>query len=276
MPFDWFTIAAQIVNFTILLWLLKRFLYRPILDGLDARELRLKKILEQANAKKEAAKLCQEEFENKLHDLEVKRDLIMKKTLAEATNKRLKLFESAQQAADDMLNKRLTNMHEELQQLQRDLLKKNIKEVYAVARKVLTDLSGQEIQQVIIEKFLNQLRLLPDEQKGTLLGALKSSNNLVVVRSAFALSDEQKDQIKQTLSSLIKRRKAIVIAYKFNHFPELIAGLELNVGGWKFAWSIQQYVATLQENIQDLVQLVPIKRDVEFDQVPNHSQPAHH
>jgi len=52
MPFDWFTIAAQIVNFTILLWLLKRFLYRPILDGLDARELRLKKILEQANAKK--------------------------------------------------------------------------------------------------------------------------------------------------------------------------------------------------------------------------------
>ncbi|HAB91660.1 MAG TPA: F0F1 ATP synthase subunit B, partial [Pseudomonas sp.] len=38
MSIDWITVLAQIANFLVLLWLLKRFLYRPILDGIDARE----------------------------------------------------------------------------------------------------------------------------------------------------------------------------------------------------------------------------------------------
>ena len=38
MSIDWITVAAQVANFLVLVWLLKRFLYRPILDGIDARE----------------------------------------------------------------------------------------------------------------------------------------------------------------------------------------------------------------------------------------------
>jgi F-type H+-transporting ATPase subunit b len=41
MLIDWFTVAAQIVNFLILVWLLKHFLYKPILDAIDAREKRI-------------------------------------------------------------------------------------------------------------------------------------------------------------------------------------------------------------------------------------------
>ena len=38
MLIDWFTIIAQALNFLILAWLLKRFLYRPVLNALDERE----------------------------------------------------------------------------------------------------------------------------------------------------------------------------------------------------------------------------------------------
>jgi F-type H+-transporting ATPase subunit b len=37
MLIDWFTVGAQVLNFLILVWLLKRFLYGPILDAIDAR-----------------------------------------------------------------------------------------------------------------------------------------------------------------------------------------------------------------------------------------------
>ena len=37
MLIDWFTVGAQALNFIILVWLLKRFLYKPILDAIDAR-----------------------------------------------------------------------------------------------------------------------------------------------------------------------------------------------------------------------------------------------
>ena len=37
MLIDWFTVGAQALNFLILIWLLKRFLYRPVLAAIEAR-----------------------------------------------------------------------------------------------------------------------------------------------------------------------------------------------------------------------------------------------
>ena len=56
MLIDWFTVSAQIVNFLILVWLLQRFLYRPILDAIDAREQRVAAALTKAEANKEEAR----------------------------------------------------------------------------------------------------------------------------------------------------------------------------------------------------------------------------
>ena len=41
MLIDWFTVGAQALNFLILVWLMKRFLYKPILHAIDAREKRI-------------------------------------------------------------------------------------------------------------------------------------------------------------------------------------------------------------------------------------------
>ena len=41
MLIDWFTVGAQTLNFVILVWLMKRYLYKPVLDAIDAREQRI-------------------------------------------------------------------------------------------------------------------------------------------------------------------------------------------------------------------------------------------
>ena len=41
MLIDWFTVGAQVLNFVVLVWLLKRFLYKPVLNAIDAREKRV-------------------------------------------------------------------------------------------------------------------------------------------------------------------------------------------------------------------------------------------
>jgi F-type H+-transporting ATPase subunit b len=51
MLIDWFTVGAQVLNFLILVWLMKRFLYQPILDAIDAREQRIAAELANAAAK---------------------------------------------------------------------------------------------------------------------------------------------------------------------------------------------------------------------------------
>ena len=65
MLVDWFTVGAQAINFIILVWLLKRFLYRPILDAVDAREKRVATELADADAKKAEAVKERDEFQHK-------------------------------------------------------------------------------------------------------------------------------------------------------------------------------------------------------------------
>ena len=53
MLIDWFTVGAQVVNFVILVWLMKHFLYKPILSAIDAREKRIASELAAANTKRD-------------------------------------------------------------------------------------------------------------------------------------------------------------------------------------------------------------------------------
>lgn len=258
MPFDWFTIAAQIINFSILLWLLRRFLYRPILDGLDARELRLKTILDEANTKNADAEQCQIICQQKESELEQQRAAIIEKVKTEAKEQGIKLFDSAQEAADEMLRKRLESLQSVLLNLKQEVVNQNIEEVYATAHKILDDLAGIKLEQAIVDKFLDQLKALQGKHYEELLDAIKGNNNFVI-RSAFPLSDEYKKKIESTLASVLSKQEQASITLNFMCVPKLIAGLELSIGGWKLAWSIHYHLQTLQDRVNELMQLAPLK-----------------
>jgi F-type H+-transporting ATPase subunit b len=67
---DWYTVAAQALNFLILVWLLKRFLYQPVLDAIGAREQRIAMQLADAASKEAAATKEREQFESKNRELD--------------------------------------------------------------------------------------------------------------------------------------------------------------------------------------------------------------
>ena len=63
MLIDWFTVGAQALNFIVLVWLLKRFLYKPILNAIDAREKLIAAKLADADTKVAEAKKERDAFE---------------------------------------------------------------------------------------------------------------------------------------------------------------------------------------------------------------------
>ena len=65
MLVDWFTVGAQLLNFILLVWLMKRFLYQPVLDAIAAREQKIAAQLADAAATKTEAHQQQEEFQAK-------------------------------------------------------------------------------------------------------------------------------------------------------------------------------------------------------------------
>ena len=79
MPIDWFTVVAQAINFLILVWLLKRFLYKPILHAIDEREKGIAAQLAEAEAKKAEAQKERDDFQHKNEAFDQERAALLKK-----------------------------------------------------------------------------------------------------------------------------------------------------------------------------------------------------
>ena len=83
MLIDWFTVGAQVVNFLILVWLMKRFLYQPILDAIDARENRIAAQIADADAAKLDAQNERLQFEHKNREFEQNRSALLTTAMEE-------------------------------------------------------------------------------------------------------------------------------------------------------------------------------------------------
>ena len=106
MLIDWFTVGAQALNFIILVWLMKRFLYKPILNAVDARERRIAAELADADAKEAEAQKERDEFRRKNEEFDQQRAALLSKATEEAKAERQRLLDDARKAADALSAKR--------------------------------------------------------------------------------------------------------------------------------------------------------------------------
>ena len=144
MLIDWFTVGAQIINFLILVWLLKRFLYKPILHAIDAREKRIAAELADAAAKQTEAQRERDEFQHKNEEFERHRATLLSQATDEAKAERQRLLDEARKAADALSAKRQDTLRNDAHSLNQAIRRQTQQEVFAIARKALTDLAADE------------------------------------------------------------------------------------------------------------------------------------
>ncbi|MEZ5388096.1 MAG: hypothetical protein R3F13_21525 [Prosthecobacter sp.] len=249
MLIDWFTVIAQAVNFLILVWLLKRFLYKPVLDAIDAREKRIAAQLEDAAAKEAAAAKERDEFQRKNDDFAQQRDGMLKKVGEEAKAERQKLLEQARQEAEALKNKLQTAAQNERDGLSREITNRAQQEVFAIARKALSELAGANLEERMTEVFIQRLRGLDAGEKANLTAFLKTSHHPALVRTAFELSQPQRSAIEGAIKETLSTSNDV----QFETSSALVSGIELTTNGHKVAWSIADYLASLERNVGELL-----------------------
>jgi F-type H+-transporting ATPase subunit b len=249
MLIDWFTIGAQALNFLILVWLLKRFLYKPILNAIDAREKRIAKELADADAKKAEAQKEHDEFQRKNEEFDQQRAALLSKATDEAKTECHQLLDEARKAADALSAKRQETLINEAENLNQAICRRTQQEVFAITRKVLTDLATTSLEERLGEVFTRRLRTMDAKAKTSLAEALKTAPEPALVRSAFDLPAEQRAAIQNALNETF----AAEIRVRFETAPDLIGGIELTTNGQKVAWSITDYLASLEKSIGELL-----------------------
>ena len=250
MLIDWFTVGAQAFNFLILVWLMKRFLYKPILHAIDEREKRIAAELNDADVKKAEALKEREEFRYKNEEFEQQRASLFSQMTDEARAERQRLLDEARKAADTLSAKRLDALRNDALILNQTIGHQTQQEVFAIVRKALSDLATTSLEERLGKVFIRRLRELDGPAKTGLAAALNTVSEPALVRSAFDLPAEQRGLIQQTLNETFSAD----IKVRFETMPDVISGIELTANGWKVAWSIADYIAALEKSVGKLLQ----------------------
>jgi F-type H+-transporting ATPase subunit b len=246
---DWFTIGAQALNFIILVWLLKRFLYKPILNAIDAREQQIAAELADADAKEAEAEKERDEFRHKNEEFDRQRATLLSKAREVAQVERRRLLDDARKAADALSAKRRETLRNDAHDLNQAIIRRTQQEVFAIARKALTDLSTTSLEERIGEVFTRRLRMLNGKAKEGLAEALRTASEPALLRSAFELPPEQRATIQNALNETFSAE----VRLRFETAPDLVGGIELTTNGQKVAWSIADYLASLEQAVTDLL-----------------------
>ncbi len=214
MLIDWFTVCAQVINFLILVWLLRRYLYKPVLAAIDAREQKIAAKIRDAEAQETKAKAAGEELRKRNEAFDQERDGLMRKATDAAAAERQRLIASARQDSD-LLRARLAQaLGAERAELGRQLSVRTQAEVFALTRKALSELAGTGLEDRMVEVVIERLRALPQSQE------MAAAAQVAVVRSA----DDASPGRRTKLEASIREHLGATAVVRFETAPELYVG----------------------------------------------------
>lgn len=249
MLIDWFTVAAQIANFAILVWLLKRFLYRPVLDAMAAREKRVRETVAAADRQKAAAEQEANRMREQQDTFAQQKDELLEKARKEAAATRDELLAQARKEADASQTLRLNSLDRDWQEFHAELARRTQGEALAVARQALRELADAGIEERMAEAFLRKLTGLDGDAKAELQAAARGSAR-TLVRSGFTLPAPIRERLQQALHDQFGTQSEV----QFETNPSVIAGIEVAFDGQKVAWTFDDYLRSLELNVRNLVE----------------------
>lgn len=255
MLIDWFTVFAQLLNFLILMALLKRFLYKPILRALDAREKKIAGHLKEAKKLMEDAERERSEYVYKNELFEQQRGELLKQAQQEAEHERVQLIETARTETTTLRAGWQQALQIEQSRLHHEIMRHTRREVFAITRKTLADLASESLENRISEVFIQRLKTLGNPEKNLLSLAIKASSKPVTVRSVFELSAERQRDIKQAVRETLANDAVI----EFITDNEHICGIELTTNGHKLSWTISDYLSSLEQSIDKVLEVKTLR-----------------
>lgn len=252
MQIDWFTLVAQIINFLILLWLLQRFLYGPILRIMEAREDQLVEKFAEATEKSEAAEEEREQLRATRAELDAQRDKLIQEAREEAAERRRTLIQEAREEADAQMERWHESIAREKQTFLREAQTRMGDQLMHLLEQALSDLAGKEVENAIVDSFLERVAEIDgaDDLEKDAQAADAQKSGPVCVRTTFELSGELKDRVRAALAPWAAEMDAEV---QFEQAPELICGIEVEVRNRRIAWSMRDYLSGLEKQLDEAI-----------------------
>ena len=238
------------IDFLLLVYLLKHFLYGQIIKAMDDREAKITARFADAEDMKAKATEAAGLYEKRNQLLnEAKEQMLNEATMA-ADAKRKELMEKVREEVDQVKARWQVLLVREKDAFFSDLRQRAAKRLFATARKALRDLADADLEERIVDEFIRRVKALNEEKSVQIRNAIRGGGNNVIIQSAFSISEQRRAQIEEVLKKQITNGFTI----RYLQQPEIVSGIELRVNGHKIAWSLNEYLEALVESLTETLQ----------------------
>lgn len=228
MEFNWTTFALEIINFLVLLWILKRFLYKPVMDAVTQRRSSIEKTLAETQAMQIEAESLKRQYQDRLADWEREKAGMRTSMLEELNVERARSMAALQAALEQERERSRVLEQQQAAELRRALEEDAMVRAGQFAARLLSRLANAELEARIGEVVLEDLPHLPDEKLQAIRAACQEKNSTMKVTSAYPVGERQRNAFVQALGSLAGKD----VSCEFTQDDRLMAGFRIGIGPW--------------------------------------------
>jgi F-type H+-transporting ATPase subunit b len=247
---DWVTVAAQIVNFLVLVWLLQRVLYRPLTHALKAREEEVQHSLREAEAARETAESEAEAHRRALRELEDERNARLQAVEDEVEALRAEMTENARGKVAEHRAAWQAQLEDEKVAFL-DRLRRRAGEAFiTLARRTLAEMADEDLVDRIAHVFARRLSALDRDEKKHLRSAAGREEALSI-RSSFPLFPAARTLVAEAVGGVLEREVNI----DYREEPGLECGIVLAIGSRHVGWTLGEHLDALEADVGRLLDI---------------------
>lgn len=249
MQIDWLTVAAQIVNFLVLVWLLQRFLYKPITEAMRRREERIEERLAEARATRAAAEEETERLRQKEEALKAASDGILGEARSEAEELRKELEAELRAEIEDKRAVWHEQLDEEREEFGRRLQRRAGHELLDIAARVFADFADSDLSDGIVGRFIERVKGLDKDRLGALAEAAGRADQ-ALVETGRPLAPATRGRITRALHKALSSE----IRVEYREDDDVLLGVRLTVGEQTVEWSAARHLRRLGTKLDEILE----------------------
>jgi F-type H+-transporting ATPase subunit b len=249
MLVDWFIVVAQIINFLILVALLRWFLYRPVLSVMGKRKAGIQRAWSEARQLRDQAQAELAEH-RRLHErLEAEKQAWLEEARGEVQEERRRSMEQMRQDVQEQRRRWRADLEREQEAALERIGAQLLEQVQALARRALADLASVDLEEQVIERFLDRLEQLPPSRREALLAALAQDRGGARLRTGFGLSGDRRQALRRRLADRLPPLDPQTLV--FEQEPALLCGIELRTSTEVISWTLDDYLTRLELSLAE-------------------------
>lgn len=246
MGIDTFTLVAQIINLVILIWLLKRFLYTPILRAVDARQAKIAERLNTAREQADKAIRQQQLYEQKIDTFEADRQKMFEEARKESDHIKEVLLSEAKEEVTKSRKRWQEELMNEKKAFDNNLRNLILEQFKLFADQSIKQMAGVSLHALIEDQFKRKLTAMPAKEKKAFADYIRQTGRVTFI-SAVKMTPEQKKEMGAFLTDVLDISSDV--RFTFKEEPALLSGIELQAGEQIISWNMRQYLEQFETNL---------------------------